>query len=54
MAGVKKPKSDGGTSGFIACECVSAYQDSKYGVQRRVANKGNAGWKCTVCGRVVK
>ena len=29
------------------CKCESAFQDKKYGPQRRVHTPGN---KCTVCG----
>lgn len=38
------------------CTCVSKYQDEKYGKNKRVMNscgegKGNAGYRCTVCGQ---
>lgn len=31
------------------CDCVHKYQDQKYGNGRRVMNKCNAGYRCTVC-----
>lgn len=29
--------------------CVSEYQDKKYGRRKRVVNKCNNGFRCTVC-----
>ena len=40
------------------CSCHHKYQDKRYGKGMRVhnfgpkANKGNPGWRCTVCGAV--
>jgi len=44
----------------IKCKCISKFQDELYGNGIRLhnemgANKGKTtGWKCTVCGNVVK
>lgn len=40
---------------ILFCTCIHAYQDQKYGEQKRVCNatKGGEGAKCTVCGRIV-
>ena len=44
----------------IKCKCKSEFQDELYGKGMRVhnecgANKGKTtGWKCTVCGNIVK
>jgi hypothetical protein len=37
------------------CNCKSEYQDKKYGIGRRVFNKGiKVALRCTVCAREVK
>lgn len=37
----------------ILCTCKDAEQDSIYkGTGRRLANKCNKGWRCTVCAQV--
>lgn len=33
------------------CTCKHDFQDKKYGEQKRLKNKCNKGWRCTVCGR---
>lgn len=36
----------------VQCDCVSEYQDRRYGIGRRVANKtDNGDFRCTVCGK---
>lgn len=39
---------------ILACTCVQTYQDTKYGVGRRMHNscggKGSRNWCCTSCG----
>ena len=36
---------------IVVCDCASEYQDQKYGRQRRVKNKCNKGFRCSVCGK---
>jgi len=42
------------TTKIIVCNCEHKYQDSKYGKQKRLANKCGAKthvfYRCTVCG----
>jgi len=33
------------------CSCKSDYQDKKYGENKRLMNKKNNGFRCTVCGK---
>ena len=35
---------------IISCSCASSFQDAEYGKGRRVANQGERGFTCTVCG----
>jgi hypothetical protein len=35
----------------LSCNCRHEYQDKKYGENRRVMNKINKGYRCTVCGK---
>lgn len=43
---------------ILTCTCKHEFQDSEYGPSQRVHNyapkayRGNAGWRCTVCGDV--
>ena len=34
------------------CTCMHAGQDELHGVNNRVHNECNEGWRCTVCSRV--
>lgn len=34
----------------IQCSCSHDYQDRRYGKGKRLANKTQTGWRCTVCG----
>ena len=40
----------GGTK-VIPCSCKSEFQDKKYGEGKRLMNKKNQGYSCTVCGK---
>lgn len=33
------------------CDCVSAFQDEKYGRQQRVMNGCRGGYSCTICSK---
>jgi hypothetical protein len=37
----------------IKCDCVSEYQDARYGRGKRIANgcKDDKAWRCTCCGK---
>jgi hypothetical protein len=35
----------------VVCNCKHAYQDEKYGENKRVMNKTGKGYRCTVCGK---
>jgi hypothetical protein len=52
---MKERKQYNGQTKIKRCACVHAYQDRKYGLQRRVMNIGGkktdfTTYKCTVCG----
>lgn len=34
---------------IISCTCKHPYQDKRYGKSRRVHNKTERGYRCTVC-----
>jgi len=41
------------------CNCVSEFQDERYGrgirvFNERIAGNKNIGWRCTVCGKEIK
>ena len=38
-------------SKVIVCTCKHSYQDEKYGENKRVMNKTDKGYRCTVCGK---
>lgn len=42
--------SNGGAK-VLTCVCKSEYQDKKYGEGRRLMNRKNQGYRCTVCGK---
>lgn len=42
--------SNGGVK-VLTCVCKSEYQDKKYGENRRLMNRKNQGYRCTVCGK---
>lgn len=44
-------KSHGTETKVHACSCKSAYQDQEYGEGKRLMNKCNKGYRCTVCGK---
>jgi hypothetical protein len=54
MAKEKTKKVDGrnlGSSEVRNCgRCIHTFQDATYGQNRRVHNKTQKGWRCTVCG----
>lgn len=37
---------------ILACTCVHAFQDRRYGAGNRVHNPSTKGSACTVCGNV--
>ena len=39
-----------GKTRLLRCECESKFQDKAYGKGKRLHNKTNNGWRCTVCG----
>lgn len=40
-----------GGNKVLACTCRHEYQDKKYGENKRLMNKKNQGYRCTVCGK---
>lgn len=43
------------TTAVKRCTCYNLFQDKRYGVGLRLHNRkqksGDAGWRCTVCGK---
>lgn len=36
---------------ILTCSCVHTYQDERYGQNKRLHNKTDKGYRCTVCGK---
>ncbi len=54
MAKKEKEEKSGGIPGRTVirhCDCVSEFQDKRYGAGKRVHNQGNKECRCTVCGK---
>lgn len=39
---------------IINCSCQSTFQDSSYGHGKRLGNKTDSGYRCTVCGTEIR